>query len=63
MYILYIMSKLQYLIQPYRPGSNSKSLVVVIPSDIVKEYKINTSTGFSLTHDIFGIHLQFVHAK
>lgn len=35
--------------QPYRVGSkNGKSLVILIPARIVKEFNINTSTVFML---------------
>jgi inorganic pyrophosphatase/exopolyphosphatase len=38
-----------HLTQPYLVGSkNSKSLAIVIPSQIVKKYQISTSTVFVL---------------
>ena len=38
-----------YVIQPYVVGSkNSRSLALVIPASIVKEYQIDTSTVFAL---------------
>lgn len=43
------MSRNIYVMQPYRVGSkNGKSLVILIPARIVKEFNINTSTVFML---------------
>jgi hypothetical protein len=38
-----------YVIQPYRVGTKDrKSLAIVIPAQVVKEYSFNTSTVFAL---------------
>jgi hypothetical protein len=38
-----------YALQPYKAGSkNYKSLVLVIPASVVKQYNINSSTIFTL---------------
>lgn len=50
-----------YLIQPYPVGSkNSKSLAIVIPSEIAKKLQIDTSTVFVLKSTDEGIFLNFV---
>jgi hypothetical protein len=47
------MSKSIYVMQPYQVGSkNAKSLVILIPARIVKEFNINTSTVFMLRKNI-----------
>jgi hypothetical protein len=39
-----------YVLQPYEVGSRrAKSLALVIPAKVVKEYKIGTSTVFALS--------------
>jgi hypothetical protein len=44
-----MLSKTVYAVQPYRVGNkNRNSLVVVIPSNVTKECKINTSTIFAI---------------
>lgn len=46
---MFCMMKSLYILQPYSVGSKKgKSLVVLIPSEIVKKYKIDTSTAFAL---------------
>jgi hypothetical protein len=41
-----------YVIQPYQVGSKrAKSLAMVIPAKIVREYNINASTIFTLKPD------------
>jgi len=41
-----------YAVQPYRVGNkNRKSMVVVIPANVTKECKINTSTIFAIYVD------------
>ena len=41
-----------YVIQPYQVGSNkSKSLAVILPKKITKEWEIDQSTIFSLKVD------------
>jgi hypothetical protein len=41
-----------YVIQPYRVGTKDrKSLAIVIPAQVVKEYSFNTSTVFALNVD------------
>jgi hypothetical protein len=41
-----------YVLQPYRVGSKkAKSLVVLIPSEVVKTCSIDTSTIFTLRGD------------
>jgi antitoxin component of MazEF toxin-antitoxin module len=41
--------KSTYILQPYEVGSKkSKSLALVIPAKVVKQYQINTSTAFTL---------------
>jgi hypothetical protein len=41
-----------YVIQPYRVGAKDrKSLAIVIPAQVVKEYSFNTSTVFALNID------------
>jgi antitoxin component of MazEF toxin-antitoxin module len=38
-----------YILQPYEVGSKkSKSLAIVIPADVARKYKIDTSTAFAL---------------
>jgi hypothetical protein len=38
-----------YVIQPYMVGTKDrKSLAIVIPAQVVKEYRFNTSTVFAL---------------
>jgi|tagenome__1003787_1003787.scaffolds.fasta_scaffold20988496_5 hypothetical protein len=50
-----------FLKQPYPVGSkNSKSLAVVIPSEIVKKNKIDTSTVFALKCIKTGILFSYV---
>ena len=45
-----------YLLQPYAIRSkNSKSIGMIIPSGIVKKYKIDESTGLILRYDQSGI--------
>jgi antitoxin component of MazEF toxin-antitoxin module len=49
--ILYIMKEM-YAIQPYMVGSrNAKSLALIIPAEVTKQYEINTSTVFILRID------------
>jgi hypothetical protein len=53
--------KEKFLVQPYLVGSSkSKSLAIVIPSEIVKRYHIDDSTGFILKFDEAGLRLQYV---
>ncbi len=60
--MLYILVKKCYLKSPYQIGSKkSNSLVIGIPSKIVKEHQISTSTVFMLKHDESGILLQRVN--
>jgi antitoxin component of MazEF toxin-antitoxin module len=41
-----------YIVQPYRVGSTTgKSLAVIIPAQVVKEYKIDISTMLALRTD------------
>jgi hypothetical protein len=41
-----------YVVQPYRVGTKDrKSLAIVIPAQVVKEYSFNTSTVFALNVD------------
>jgi len=41
-----------YAIQPYQVGSkNAKSLALIIPAKVTREYNINTSTVFALRTD------------
>lgn len=50
-----------HIIQPYLVGSEkSQSQAVVIPSEIVKKYHINRSTGFILKPDDLGIYLEYI---
>ena len=50
-----------HFVQPYLVGSkSSKSLAVVIPSSLVRKYKINPSTGFLIEHNNAGLMLQYV---
>jgi antitoxin component of MazEF toxin-antitoxin module len=38
-----------YIVQPYNVGSKkSKSLALVIPAKVVRQYRIDTSTAFAL---------------
>ena len=47
-----MLSKTVYAVQPYQVGNKKKkSLVVVIPANITKEYKIDTSTIFAIQVD------------
>ena len=49
LFILLLMAKSIYVIQPYHVGSKyAKSLALVIPAKIVKEYNLNISTVFAL---------------
>jgi hypothetical protein len=42
-----------YIMQPYQVGSkNCKSLALVIPAAVVREYEIDRSTVFALKPDI-----------
>jgi hypothetical protein len=46
------LHKKRYLIQPYNVGKDKKSLAIVIPSQIVKKYNLNSSsTIFFLQED------------
>jgi hypothetical protein len=59
----YIMKEV-YAIQPYLVGSKqAKSLALVIPAQVVREYNINPSTVFTLrrTKKTKGIILQSVN--
>jgi antitoxin component of MazEF toxin-antitoxin module len=38
------LHKKRYLIQPYNVGKDKKSLAIVIPSQIVKKYNLNSSS-------------------
>jgi hypothetical protein len=50
-----------FSVQPYAVGSKtSKSLAIVIPSEVVKKYQINTSTVFVLRGGNSEIVLSFV---
>ncbi|MGD9533390.1 MAG: hypothetical protein AB7V56_06440 [Candidatus Nitrosocosmicus sp.] len=50
------------MVQPYLVGSkNSKSVAVIIPSDIVKKCEIDTSTVFMVKYDNTAILLQFMN--
>jgi antitoxin component of MazEF toxin-antitoxin module len=41
-----------YVVQPYRVGTKDrKSLAIVIPAQVVKEYSFSTSTIFALKVD------------
>jgi antitoxin component of MazEF toxin-antitoxin module len=41
-----------YVVQPYRVGTKDrKSLAIVIPAQVVKEYSFDTSTIFALKVD------------
>jgi hypothetical protein len=43
------MMRKMYVLQPYEVGSKrSKSLALLIPAKMVREYNINTSTVFAL---------------
>lgn len=44
------MSKF-YIVKPYRVGSTGKSLAMVIPVQLVREYKIDVSTMLALRAD------------
>ena len=47
-----MLSKTVYAVQPYQVGNRKrKSLVVVIPANVTKECKINTSTIFAIHVD------------
>lgn len=49
-----------HFVQPYLVGSkSSKSLAVVIPSSLVRRYKIDPSTGFVVKHNNSGIMLYY----
>lgn len=51
----------RFLIQPYWVGSKkSKSIAVIIPAAIVKEYDIDPSMGFLLKYDKYGISLEYL---
>lgn len=53
-----------YLTQPFAIRSkNSKSMGMIIPSGIVKKYKIDESTGLILRYDERGIWLQCLNVK
>jgi hypothetical protein len=59
-----MINKDQFLVQPYWTGTKkSKSLVLVIPSPIVKSNKINPSTGFILRHNSQGINLLYIKER
>lgn len=38
------LDKKRFVIQPYNVGKNKKSLAIVIPSQIVKKYNLNSSS-------------------
>jgi hypothetical protein len=38
------MNKKRFVIQPYNVGKDKKSLAIVIPSQIVKKYNLNSSS-------------------
>jgi hypothetical protein len=41
-----------YIVQPYKVGSGTgKSLAIIVPSELVKEYKIGVSTILALSPD------------
>lgn len=41
-----------YVVQPYKVGTKDrKSLAIVIPAQVVKEYSLDTSTVFALNVD------------
>ena len=41
-----------YIVQPYKVGSGTgKSLAIVVPAELVKEYKIDISTILALSPD------------
>lgn len=41
-----------YIVQPYKVGSSTgKSLAIIVPAELVKEYKIGISTILALSPD------------
>jgi hypothetical protein len=57
-------NKEEFLVQPYWTGTKtSKSLVLVIPSPVVKLNKINPSTGFILRPTSQGINLLYIKER
>jgi hypothetical protein len=41
-----------YIVQPYKVGSGTgKSLAIIVPAELVKEYKIGISTILALSPD------------
>ncbi|MGD9674797.1 MAG: hypothetical protein AB7U98_15125 [Candidatus Nitrosocosmicus sp.] len=53
-----------HVTQPYQVGSKSgKSLAVIIPSRLAKQYNINSSTVFLIRPSTNGILFQFLTAE
>jgi hypothetical protein len=61
-----LVNKVQFVVQPYWTGSTkskSKSLVFVIPSEIVKSNEISPSTAFILRPNGHGFNLLYIKEK